>query len=630
MARDQLVSIVVPVYRVEAYLDRCMESLLTQTHRNLEIILVDDGSPDRSGEMCEEYAARDDRVSVIHQANAGAGPARNAGVGRARGEYLTFVDPDDWIHEELVEHLLSLAMESGAEVAICDLRRTFDDNVAYHHAAAEATTILETDDALRRYAGPTTLQMSGSWAKLYAAHLFAGIRFPTGVSQDVATIHKVVAAANRVAISERQLYYYFMRPGSATHSEQRVDQLLDRVAALQEQAAFFEARGLPEVSAHCSKRIFLILRQLRSRVAASGDRRLLRKLTEDIKEVSGVIQHSQQPFHIKAFARAYSIWPQPLDASIWAYQKATGRHRSRGRQLPPSVNPQTDSSSALGLEVVVVAYGSPNMLAAALDPVRELPVTVVDNSSLPAIADLCASLGCHYIDPGRNGGFGSGVNVGLAHRRVPGSDVLLLNPDAAIEVKAIQALQAGLRAYPDVASVGPRQVDESGNPIRVTWPFPSPGGTWLEALGLSRFRPTGGYVSGAILLLRSEALDELGGFDERFFLYAEEADWQYRAVSAGWRNLVLDSVTALHIGGGTSSDETRRMTHFHASHERFLRKHHGALGWQLARLGQLVGDGLRSLIRTGPTRARLGARARLYLSGPVRLEDQIMSDRLDL
>lgn len=297
-------------------------------------------------------------------------------------------------------------------------------------------------------------------------------------------------------------------------------------------------------------------------------------------------------------------------------------------------SPSTDTSSSAqgdqmrpGVEVVVVAYGASDMLRRALGPIRPLPVTVVDNSSLPEIKALSERLGCRYIDPGRNGGFAAGVNVGLAHRSLPGADVLLLNPDAVIGAHSVHELQSALRASADLASVGPRQVDEHGQRVRVTWPFPSPWGTWLDALGLSRLRPTSEYVSGAILLLRAEALDAVGGFDERFFLYSEEADWAYRARRAGWRHAVVDSVVAMHVGGGTSSDETRRQAHFHASQERFMRKHFGAVGWQVSRTGQVLGDAVRSVIRRGELRDRLRARMALYLKGPVRVEATLPSAR---
>lgn len=281
---------------------------------------------------------------------------------------------------------------------------------------------------------------------------------------------------------------------------------------------------------------------------------------------------------------------------------------------------RASSHEARGLEVLVVAYGAPEMLRNALEPVHELPITVVDNSSLPEIKDLCTELGCRYIDPGFNGGFAAGVNVGLAHRQVPAGDVLLLNPDAEISVDVVRQLQNALLMDDKLASVGPRQVDEAGNPIRVSWPFLSPLGVWLDAVGLTKLRPTAQYVSGAILLLRAEAIDQVGAFDDAFFLYAEEEDWAYRADKLGWRHVVVPDATAMHVGGGTSSNEPKRQTHFHASQERFLRKHYGAVGWQIARAGQVFGDATRSVMRRGDTGRALRARAVLYLRGPLSVE----------
>lgn len=272
--------------------------------------------------------------------------------------------------------------------------------------------------------------------------------------------------------------------------------------------------------------------------------------------------------------------------------------------------------------MIVVAYGSPELLRRALEPVRSLPVTVVDNSSMGEIRGLCSELACRYIDPRRNGGFGAGVNVGLSDRQVPDGDVLLLNPDAEISVPSVRHLQEALHADDALASVGPRQVDENGKPIRVSWPYLSPWGVWLDALGLSRFRPTSQYVSGAILLLRAEALEQVGAFDESFFLYAEEADWAFRASKRGWHHAVIDTVTAMHVGGATSSDEAKRMAHFHGSQERFLRKHYRAAGWQVARVGQILGDTVRSRFRGGEEAQRLRQRARLYRRGPLRVEAQ--------
>jgi glycosyltransferase involved in cell wall biosynthesis/GT2 family glycosyltransferase len=278
------------------------------------------------------------------------------------------------------------------------------------------------------------------------------------------------------------------------------------------------------------------------------------------------------------------------------------------------------SVASAGVEVIVVAYGAPELLRRAIEPVAALPVTVVDNSSLPEIAALAAERGVRYLDPGRNGGFAAGVNVGLRDRLVPGADVLLLNPDATISTDDIDVLERALRARGDLGSVGPAQVDEHGHVARVDWWLPSPSGTWLEALGLARLRRDPSYVIGSVLLLRAEALDQVGGFDERFFLYAEEADWAYRAHRLGWRHAGVPQARALHVGAGTGGDPRRREAHFHASQERYLRKHYGALGWQWARLGQLVGATVRAVALPGDRGLAARRRAALYRLGPARVE----------
>lgn len=272
-------------------------------------------------------------------------------------------------------------------------------------------------------------------------------------------------------------------------------------------------------------------------------------------------------------------------------------------------------------EVVVVAYRSPDLLRAALAPLgEEFPLTVVDNSSLPEIREITERAGGHYLDPGHNGGFAAGVNHALRHRAAPGRDVLLLNPDAVITAEDIRVLQRGLHAAVRTASAGPVQLDGTGATARVVWPYPSPAGTWIEAVGLGRFRRTPAdrsFVIGSVLLLDADALAEVGSFDERFFLYAEETDWAYRATRAGWRHVVVPEAHALHLGSATSDDPVRRMTHFHASQELFLRKHHGAWGWQLARAGAIAGSAARVLVLRGERRAAARLRVMLYVGGPV-------------
>ncbi|MDT0186482.1 glycosyltransferase [Microbacterium sp. ARD31] len=275
------------------------------------------------------------------------------------------------------------------------------------------------------------------------------------------------------------------------------------------------------------------------------------------------------------------------------------------------------------VEIIVVAYGAQDLLRAALEAVETLPVTVVDNSSSAEIRALCEDRGAVYIDPGRNAGFAAGVNIGLRHRQRPGADVLLLNPDAVVSPSQIHDLQAALHADPRLASIAPEQKDRAGRAARVEWPFPSPVNAWLEAVGLGRFEGGGSFVIGSVLLLRAEALAHVGGFDEHFFLYAEETDWAYRARRLGWRHAVASGVWAVHEGGATSTDSRSREARFHASQERYFRKHFGARGWQVARSAVWVGSMVRAALLRGERRDEARRRAALYRLGPIRVEARI-------
>jgi GT2 family glycosyltransferase len=184
-----------------------------------------------------------------------------------------------------------------------------------------------------------------------------------------------------------------------------------------------------------------------------------------------------------------------------------------------------------------------------------------------------------------------------------------------------------LLADPALASVAPTQVDEAGHPSRVSWPFPSPGRTWLTAVGLGRLGSSTGFVIGSVLMLRREALALVGGFDEAFFLNAEDTDWAYRAHRLGWRHREVAEARAVHIGAATSADPARRETHFHASQERYLRKHFGPVRWQLARGATIVGSAARGLVLPGVRGRKARARAALYVTGPLEAEASLSVTR---
>ena len=287
---------------------------------------------------------------------------------------------------------------------------------------------------------------------------------------------------------------------------------------------------------------------------------------------------------------------------------------------PPSTAPGPVPSATEDPLVVVVAFHAPDLLDRCLTDLGDgLDVVVVDNSSDARVARVAVRHGAQYVDPGRNLGFGAGANVGCTHRR--GRDVLLLNPDAAITPEGLRALHAALRADTGLAAVAPRQHDpDQLDEARVGWPFPTPAGAWIEAAGLGRLRRRTDFLIGSVLLLSAAALDDVGGFDEQFFLYAEETDWQRRAADRGWRVAVYKPVVATHVGAGTGGNPVARETHFQASHERYVRKHHGTAGWWSYRTATLAGALARAVVLPGERGKDAALRLRLFRTGPLRAE----------
>ena len=277
--------------------------------------------------------------------------------------------------------------------------------------------------------------------------------------------------------------------------------------------------------------------------------------------------------------------------------------------------------------MVIVAFGSTEPLRACLESLGgAFPTIVVDNSSSEQTRRLVESFGHRYDDPGVNIGFAAGVNRALELLVGCSDDILLVNPDAAISADAVIALHEELHRDDSLACVAPRQRGEDGQ-AKVAWPFPSPKAAWLEAFGLARLIRGNDFLIGSILLINAVALADVGLFDERYFLYAEETDWQMRAVARGWRVSLASDVEGYHSGAGTGGNSHVRLTHFHASQERLIRKHYGRFGWLSFRAAAMTGALIRSAV--APPQRRLAARERLRVlrAGPARLASSMGAPR---
>lgn len=243
-----MISVIVPVYNVEPYLRECIESILGQTYRDFELILVDDGSPDNCGAICDEYAARDPRIRVIHQENGGLSAARNAGLDVAKGEYVAFVDSDDLLHPEYLNYLMRGIAESQADISLVGFlkfskERPFPMQIPYAVKSVKdglgACRMLYTDEAVI---------YTIACGKIYRAALFADIRYPVGrIHEDEATTYKLLYEANKVVEIDARLYGYRMNPNSIMGSSFSAKRY-QAIDFFRERITFFREQGHPELA----------------------------------------------------------------------------------------------------------------------------------------------------------------------------------------------------------------------------------------------------------------------------------------------------------------------------------------------------------------------------------------------
>lgn len=215
MEEQPLISVIVPVYKVEKYLDCCIESIINQTYSNIEIILVDDGSPDNCPTMCDAWAKKDSRIKVIHQANNGSGAARNAALEEARGELISFVDSDDYIAFEMYENLLEL-MTGDIDIVECAYTHTCEDKATFDNQVNDVQ-IYSVGDAMKEHILDHFFRQI-IWNKLYRRNVIGDIKFPVGKSiDDEFWTYRVIAKARNLARTSCRMYAYRQQPDSIMH-----------------------------------------------------------------------------------------------------------------------------------------------------------------------------------------------------------------------------------------------------------------------------------------------------------------------------------------------------------------------------------------------------------------------------
>ncbi len=228
--KKEKVSIIIPVFKVEKYLQECLESLLNQTYKNLEIILVDDASPDSCPQICDAFAKSDKRIAVIHKKNGGAASARNVGLDCASGEFISFVDSDDYVDEDYISRLFCLMKEEDADISVCSFSNVYRNRT---EKIDNTEGIYTAQDYLRLFLHDWKCGLI--WNKLFKADLLKNVRFTEGhIIDDEFFTYKAVMSARRIAVKNNNLYYYRQRKSGAMNQGRKKKMLQDRMEYMAE------------------------------------------------------------------------------------------------------------------------------------------------------------------------------------------------------------------------------------------------------------------------------------------------------------------------------------------------------------------------------------------------------------
>lgn len=243
----RMISVVVPVYNMEKFLGRCLDSLIAQTMKDFEVLLIDDGSTDSSAEICKKYAELDRRIKYVYKQNGGLSDARNTAVKIAKGEYITFIDSDDYVHETYLEYLLSLCQKYNADIASCIHFETSEDACKYN-TSEDKVLHMSGKEACKRMITDLAPVLTAACGKMYKTPIVKRYEFPYGrLHEDVATTYKYYLDAENVIYSYKELYAYYQHPNSIMHkvSDKKVE---DELWAMSDRALGFAEREEKELA----------------------------------------------------------------------------------------------------------------------------------------------------------------------------------------------------------------------------------------------------------------------------------------------------------------------------------------------------------------------------------------------
>ena len=319
--KEPLVSVIIPIYNIEDYLSACLDSIVNQTYKNLEILAIDDGSTDDSNKIAKMYAAKDSRVTVLRKENGGLSEARNYGYSHCHGDYVAFIDGDDYVSKYYIETLIDAISSSRSDISTCKYKLAFTtDDKALEKKPSQGKTTLNKIEALRSLFYQKDVTTS-AWGKLYKKELFNNIKYPKGKKyEDLATTYKVFAKAETVTICEAELLYYVQRETSIMGQAFKPERLEGLKFA--EEAVEFVKRNYPELETAAVNRVFTEAIHIFEEIDARKHKKELNETWEVIKKYRKIVKNDiESKKNMRAYARVSYIGRKALRLALDAKER---------------------------------------------------------------------------------------------------------------------------------------------------------------------------------------------------------------------------------------------------------------------------------------------------------------------
>ena len=312
-----MITIIVPVYKVEEYLERCVDSILNQTYKDFELLLVDDGSPDNCPRLCEKYAEQDNRVFVIHQKNGGLSAARNTGLNwfyeQNKSDYITFLDSDDWIHPDYLK-ILTDGIKNDVNISVCNYIRV-TEKIPHENFNNINYELMTPEDFLVNH----SWQYNYAWGKLYHKSVFYDVRYPVGKNfEDTFTTYKLLHKCEKIAYTDIPLYYYFRNESGISRSPWNTSELVI-FDAMKEQMKFYEEKGLEkayqkEFQLFVHHHAYQIVRIRENKIDLKKNKAKLKEIKKDLKNY---LKENKEVFNVHNMTYSYES-AYPITMKLYA------------------------------------------------------------------------------------------------------------------------------------------------------------------------------------------------------------------------------------------------------------------------------------------------------------------------